>query len=336
MIWLHESHQCLNSAVKVSVHHVCRADVNRRVAATVECECARVLEVATENRANSNILAKPFDARFQRTHSSNQNLNLNAVLRCNVKSVDYLFVNEGVDLDAHACILALFLEFDLFVDQVDKSVANTVRRYQEGSERGVGGIARELVEEAGEVFANGLARGEQAVVLIEASGLRVVVSGADVAVAAKRAALLANNERQFAVSLEPNNAVNNVNAGLLELASPGDVGLLVEASLDLNQRQDLLASLSRIDQRIDDWAVTACAIKGLLDCKHVWVGRCRSQECDNRCRERLVWVVHQNLALPDGRKDVDLLVFASVQVAVGNSRMNRVAQFWTVQECNFA
>ncbi len=28
--------------------------------------------------------------------------------------------------------------------------------------------------------------------------------------------------------------------------------------------------------------------------------------------------------------------FTREQIAVGNSRMNRVAQFWTVQECNFA
>ena len=138
------------------------------------------------------------------------------------------------------------------------------------------------------------------------------------------------------MGLQPNDAVNNVHAGLLELASPGDVGLLVEASLDLNQCQYLLTSLSRVDQGVDDWAVTAGAIEGLLDSKHVWVGRRRSQECDNRCRERLVWVVHQNLALPDGSKDVDLFVFASVQIAVGNSRMNRVAQLWAVQECNFA
>ena len=84
------------------------------------------------------------------------------------------------------------------------------------------------------------------------------------------------------MGLEPNNAVNNVHASLLELAGPGDVGLLVEAGLNLNQGQNLLARFSGIDKRVDDWAVTAGAIESLLDGKHVRVGRRRSQECHHR------------------------------------------------------
>ena len=122
-----------------------------------------------------------------------------------------------------------------------------------------------MVEEASEVFANRFTRGEKPEVFIEARGLWVVVSGADVAVAAQCAALLANDQGQLAVGLQAHDAVNHVNSGLLELSGPGDVGLLVEARLDLDQSQNLLARLSCVDQRVDNRAVTAGSVKGLLD-----------------------------------------------------------------------
>ena len=102
-------------------------------------------------------------------------------------------------------------------------------------------IARQLVEEPGEVASDLVVDGEQAVVLVDAARLRVVVAGADVAVVAEHAVLLADDERELAVGLEPDEAVDDVHARLLELARPDDVGRLVEARLDLDEREHLLA-----------------------------------------------------------------------------------------------
>ena len=73
------------------------------------------------------------------------------------------------------------------------------------------------------------------------------------AVAAKLSLFLANNQRQLAVRLEAYDSVNHVHAGLLKLASPGDVVLFVKASLDFNQCQNLLARLGGSNQSINDW-----------------------------------------------------------------------------------
>ena len=54
------------------------------------------------------------------------------------------------------------------------------------------------------------------------------------------------------MGLEADESVDDVAAGLLELAGPVDVGLLVEARLDLHDREDLLALLGRRDQGVDD------------------------------------------------------------------------------------
>jgi hypothetical protein len=52
--------------------------------------------------------------------------------------------------------------------------------------------------------------------------------------------------------LQPKQAIDHVTAVLLEPSGPGDVGLLVKASLDFNQGQDLLACFGRLDQRVND------------------------------------------------------------------------------------
>ena len=52
-------------------------------------------------------------------------------------------------------------------------------------------------------------------------------------------------------------AEDDVDAGALQVAGPVEVGLLVEARLDLDQRGDVLAGLGRLDQGRDDRAVLA-------------------------------------------------------------------------------
>ena len=113
-------------------------------------------------------------------------------------------------------------------------------------------VAGEVVEELGEVGAEvGVGR-EQAEVLVEVRGLRVVVAGADVAVAADAVGLLAHDEQHLGVGLQADEAVHDVHARLLEHAGPLDVRLLVEARLQLDERDDLLALLGGLDQRAHD------------------------------------------------------------------------------------
>jgi hypothetical protein len=57
------------------------------------------------------------------------------------------------------------------------------------------------------------------------------------------------------VGLEPNGSVDDVHAGLLELARPDDVVLLVEARLDLDEDQHLLAGFCRLDEGVHDGAI---------------------------------------------------------------------------------
>ena len=123
-------------------------------------------------------------------------------------------------------------------------------------------------------------------------------------VAAQRVALLADHQRQLAVGLQADEAVDDVAAGLLQLARPLDVGLLVEAGLDLDEDEDLLAGLGGVDQRVDDRGVARGPVQRLLDREDVRVGRGLLQEGLHGGGEGVVRVVQQHVAFAQRGEDV--------------------------------
>jgi len=135
----------------------------------------------------------------------------------------------------------------------------------------------------------------------------VIVARADVRVADQSLVLLAHHEREFAVCLEANEAVDHVHAGLLKLSRPGDVPLLVEARLDLDQREHLLAVARCLDEGVNDGRVTGGPVERLLDRKHAGIGSGLRQERLHRRRERVVGVVQQHVAARHRLKDRQLL-----------------------------
>ncbi len=102
----------------------------------------------------------------------------------------------------------------------------------------------------------------------------------------------------------PDEPVDDVHARLLELARPHDVGGLVEAGLDLDEGEHLLAGLGRVDERLHDRAVARRAVQRLLDGQHVRVFRGLLEERLHARRERLVRVVHEHVGAADRREDV--------------------------------
>ncbi len=189
-----------------------------------------------------------------------------------------------------------------------QSLAQVQRGDQQPLELLLDRVARQFVEQPGEVAPDLVVDGEQAEVLVDAAGLGVVVAGADVAVVTQHAVLLADDERELAVRLEADEAVDDVHAGLLELARPHDVRRFVESRLDLDEGQHLLAGLRRVDQRLHDRAVARRAVQRLLDGEHVRIARRLLEEALHARRERLVRVVDQHVALADRGEEVGAAV----------------------------
>nr|CEL15387.1 hypothetical protein [Kibdelosporangium sp. MJ126-NF4] len=196
-----------------------------------------------------------------------------------------------------------------------------MRRHQKAAVRVLPCVPGQHVEQVREVRADRGIGCEQADVLVEPRGLRVVVARPDVAVPADRRSLLAHHERGLAVRLEPDQAVHHVHARLLQCPRPLDVRLLVEPRLDLDQRDDLLARFGRVDQRVHNGRITRCSVERLLDREHVRVaGRLLDETLHTR-RERVVRVMHQHVALPQrGEHALGRLVLGERRVRRGHER----------------
>ena len=97
--------------------------------------------------------------------------------------------------------------------------------------------------------------------------------------------------------LEADEPVHDVHAGLFQDPCPLDVGLLVEAGLQLDERDHLLPLARRVGERAHDPALgTRSPVDGLLDREHSRVaGGLLDERLDGR-RERVVRVVHEDVA----------------------------------------
>ena len=136
----------------------------------------------------------------------------------------------------------------------------------------------------------------------------VVVAGPDVDVATKAGTFAPDDEADLGVGLQPDKAVDDVGPGLLQPSGPDDVGLLVEAGLDLDEDHDLLAPLGCPDQVVDDRRVARGPVQGQLDRQDLGVVDGLADEPLDRGDEAFVGMVDKQVTRADRRQDVGRLV----------------------------
>ena len=158
------------------------------------------------------------------------------------------------------------------------ALAQGQRRHRHALELGRLGIAGHVVEHARDVAGDHRVGGEERQVGIDARGHRMIIAGADMHVGGERRALAAHHQRQLGVGLELDEAVDHLHAGAFEIARPADIGLLVEARLELDQRGDRLAGFGGLGQRPHDRGIGRGAVERLLDGDDVRIARRLLQE----------------------------------------------------------
>ncbi len=93
---------------------------------------------------------------------------------------------------------------------------------------------------------------EQTVVGVSARGPGMIVTGAEMAVAANSARLAPDHQCEFRVRLVADDAVHDVRAGLLQAVRQLDVGFLVEPRAQLDDHGYVLPRVRGRDECIDD------------------------------------------------------------------------------------
>ncbi len=128
------------------------------------------------------------------------------------------------------------------------------------------------------------------------------------------------------MGLQAGDAVDDMDAGLLQRLRPVDVRLLVEARFQLDHADRLLAAFGGADQRGHQRRVVAGAVDGVLDRQHVGVCDRLLDEALDRAGEGVVGVVDEQVALADRREHVDRLLVFALQARPRHRRPGRVAQ----------
>ena len=77
----------------------------------------------------------------------------------------------------------------------------------------------------------------------------MIIAGRDMDIGRQLAGLAAHHQRQLGVRLQLDEAEHDLHAGAFEVARPADIGLLVEARLQFDQRRDRLAGFGGLRQR---------------------------------------------------------------------------------------
>ncbi len=131
----------------------------------------------------------------------------------------------------------------------------------------------------------------------------VIVAGADVAVGDQLGVLAPHDLAELGVRLELDEPIDDMHAGVFEIARPADVGGLVEARLELDHGRDRLAGLDRLLQRLHDRAVARGAVERPLDGHDVGIGHRLTQELHHHV-EALVGMVDDDVLLADGREAI--------------------------------
>ena len=261
----------LDPPVEVAVHQVRRADVELALAAVLEAPDPRVLEELADDRADADPLGDAGQPGLDRARAAHDEVDVDAGARRAVERLDDRDVDDRVELEHDPRRASGRGVADLALDEVEEPRAQAVRRDEQASERPLARQPGQDVEQVRDVRAELRSAGQQAEVDVLPRRLGVVVAGPDVDVAAQPGALAPDDERRLGVRLEPDQPVHDVGAGALELARPDDVGLLVEARLDLDQDDDLLAALGGPDERLDDGRVARRPVQRLLDGQDVGV-----------------------------------------------------------------
>jgi hypothetical protein len=172
-------------AVQVAVHQVRAAhpDLGLIILPGPERVHPGVLKIAPEYAADPDVLRQPGDAGPHRAHPADPQVDRHAGLGRAVERVGDDLVDDRVALELDPGGLARTLSRRLPADPPDEAPAQGLGRDQQPVVGVLAAVPGEVVEQVGDVLAHFLGRGEQPEVLVQPRRRRMVVPGAEMAVA---------------------------------------------------------------------------------------------------------------------------------------------------------
>ena len=290
----------LNASEEVAGHPVGAAGEDMRCLSmmVLKVEDAAVLQIASEDTVYANVFTEAFYVGDKVADAADDKVDFNSGSGGAVKIIDGFLIYEAVDLYNDAGGFSGAGVACLGVDVSLDGVVEIKGGNQEFFKVGFDGESGEGIEEIGDLVGDFTACGKEAEVGVKAGGFGIVVSGAEVGVASQVAALAADHHTGFAMGLESNDAIHDMDALVFKLACPFDVVGFIKAGFEFNEDGDLFAIAGGFDEGLHDGRIAGGAVKGLLDGKDGGIVGRLTDKIDERLKA-VVGLMQEVVALGD-------------------------------------
>src|SRR5215831_15815591 len=121
-----------DALIKVPRHPISASKVDFLLSSIMEVEDSAVLQETTDNATDANMVADSADARTQRTHSANDQVDVDTCLRRTIKRHDHVLVKQRVHFGDDVCGASMSCVFRFPIDESDTIFSEVQRRHHQG------------------------------------------------------------------------------------------------------------------------------------------------------------------------------------------------------------
>ncbi len=290
-----------------------------------------MFKIAVNDAHDANIFADPFQIGDQGAHTADQQIDLNpGTGRC-IQTIHQPFIDEVVELQRNASRQAVLGISNLFVDHIIQQATGVLRRHQQVVEADRTIRVLNEVKDPAHLVGDARIGGKQRVVGVNARRLLVKVAGTDVGITHDIIPLFTGDEEQLGVDLQPRGREDHVYARFGQTARPVNVGLFIEACLQLYHHGDFLPVMGGMNHRIDNAGVFRHAVDVDFNRQHVGIERCLTHQLQHVFKG-VVRIVEQDVALADGIEAVAELI--EPNMAQARQRLVHQVGFADVREAD--
>ena len=257
----------------------------------------------SNERTNANVLGQPWNTRSNATESTNNQIDLHSRFAGAIERIHHAAVFDLIHLGNDSSWTLRCMQFNFTLDQFNKSPLHADWSDQQFIELRLSRTTCHVIEKSNKVFCNQWITGQDAEVLIDACGSRVVISGSDMAVATNAVRFLTNDKSRLGVRLQTDHAVCDMHSSIFQFASPFNIACFVEACAKFDQHCDLFSTFGGVNETCNERTVTGSAIQRLLDTENFRIIRSSDDELFHTEIETLIRMMNQNIAFANLRKN---------------------------------
>ena len=271
----------LDPPVKIARHPIRAGKKNPWLPGIFEIKDPAVLEKPANDADDADVVAETWNLRTQATNPAHDQIDGHICAGCFIELLNDLLVHQRVHLRNDAGRLACQRVVALPLDQFDEPTVHVERRDHQFFQSRITGEAGKRIENGRHFFAQLRFTGEQTEIGVNARGPRVIISRAEMDVTPELVGVTPNDQQRLAMRLETYHTIDHVRADFFQASRPLNVACLIKTRAQLDNRGNLFSCVSRVDERLHNGRIPACAVQRHFNGKHLRIFCRRLDQLDD-------------------------------------------------------